>query len=400
LNGSVKFSAGPVKAKSGLYGRDRRRLGVAYVGSIVLAASYLLSSGLVTNWFGSIDANFRIYLQNMLLFFCTFATLSLPLDLIGFSIEKKYARTDVSAGTYAKQLIPAIIAHTIMYVAIAAVSSLVAQKYGIPGLMLFLVLLCTAALSLQNRAVNIYTHVTYTQPGSDLLRMRPVGEEYQAGLIVADTNDNGFTGGIVGLPGWEYIVIPKLWLSSLSPYELRAELLRRYAIIASGGRNRGIALALVFTLAGILLAILVTSQLYRLPLYSSAGQITMSLCYTIWSFIGLLVLPYSARLGVYEADRLAIENGTEADSMHSLFEKINSYLEDEPDRPQIVETIFHPVPTVQNRTQRLSSPTTSVGAWNSVRYAIAISPLGLGLLNRAVHCNAGRPALWAMPPAD
>jgi hypothetical protein len=38
--------------------------------------------------------------------------------------------------------------------------------------------------------------------------------------------------------------------------------------------------------------------------------------------------------------------------------------------------------------------------WNVARAALVLSPCTLGLLSRAVHCNAGRPALWFFPPCD
>jgi hypothetical protein len=40
------------------------------------------------------------------------------------------------------------------------------------------------------------------------------------------------------------------------------------------------------------------------------------------------------------------------------------------------------------------------GTWNAARTTVAISPAGLGLLGRAVHCNCGRPSLWVFLPID
>ncbi|MBX9723333.1 MAG: hypothetical protein K2X81_18155 [Candidatus Obscuribacterales bacterium] len=48
----------------------------------------------------------------------------------------------------------------------------------------------------------------------------------------------------------------------------------------------------------------------------------------------------------------------------------------------------------------LESAARKRGAWHLARYAIWLSLAGLGLLGRAVHCNAGKPDLWCMLPAD
>lgn len=68
-------------------------------------------------------------------------------------------------------------------------------------------------------------------------------------------------------------------------------------------------------------------------------------------------------------------------------------------RPSLIEAIFHPIPSVENR---LNGPRTRgrIGFWDLARTSIFISLAGLGLLGRAVHCNCGRPSLWVFLPTD
>jgi hypothetical protein len=68
-------------------------------------------------------------------------------------------------------------------------------------------------------------------------------------------------------------------------------------------------------------------------------------------------------------------------------------------RSSLVETIFHPVPSVQSRLRGPRS-TGGHGCWDAARTAVYVSAAGLGLLGRAVHCNCGRPSLWAFLPLD
>lgn len=71
----------------------------------------------------------------------------------------------------------------------------------------------------------------------------------------------------------------------------------------------------------------------------------------------------------------------------------------EPMRPALVETLFHPIPSVQTR---LDGPRAQgrIGYWDAARTSVYLSLAGLGLLSRAVHCNCGRPSLWVFLPTD
>jgi hypothetical protein len=140
-----------------------------------------------------------------------------------------------------------------------------------------------------------------------------------------------------------------------------------------------------------------------LPLNSFAGLVTLSAAFTLWSFLGLLVLPLFSHYGVYEADRLALACGVGQELLLEVIAKIDAELEDEQDRTVAVDTIFHPVPTIAYRLQALEQKqqiNQGMAAWQAARYAVFLSAIGLGLLSRAVHCNAGKPELWAMLPAD
>lgn len=72
--------------------------------------------------------------------------------------------------------------------------------------------------------------------------------------------------------------------------------------------------------------------------------------------------------------------------------------DDEPERAVWIERVFHPVPSVDNRRRLTRS--RSFGAWHATRMMLFLSWSCLGLLSRAVHCNAGRPELWVLLPTD
>jgi hypothetical protein len=77
---------------------------------------------------------------------------------------------------------------------------------------------------------------------------------------------------------------------------------------------------------------------------------------------------------------------------------LDTHQDDEPERPALVEAIFHPIPSVRNREAAAACP--APGAWDVARTAVYLGLSGGGLLGRAVHCNCGRPALWAFLPVE
>jgi hypothetical protein len=208
--------------------------------------------------------------------------------------------------------------------------------------------------------------------------------------------DAGFAGGLVGLPGRERHIVPSLWQRVLPKGVLDLEVERRSAALKTGSRLRGLALAILFNLSGFYLSSLLPSAgVTTLP-----ELFTTALGFTLWSFLGLLILPTLSRRGVFELDQFARANGMSDTSFALTVRELDQLQDDEPSRTPGVETVFHPVPNVESRIARFRSGLHTTGAWNAARYALYLSWPCLGFLNRAVHCNSGRPELWVMLPVD
>ncbi len=118
----------------------------------------------------------------------------------------------------------------------------------------------------------------------------------------------------------------------------------------------------------------------------------------MWTFIGILVLPTLSRQASYAIDRNVIRRGVPKELLMAMLKSLDRLQDDEPTRPTIIETIFHPVPSIENRS--ISSVGGSPIAWHSARTMLFLSWACMGLLARAVHCNVGRPELWVMLPTD
>ncbi|MEM6314995.1 MAG: hypothetical protein AAF743_12960, partial [Planctomycetota bacterium] len=205
-------------------------------------------------------------------------------------------------------------------------------------------------------------------------------------VIEVESDDEGFTGGVTGLFRTQH-VLPEHWKQTLGDDGFDLAVRRREAAFTTGSFLRGRVTAVAFTVGGVALSAALAGPL----LGTGAGTIKLALCFTMWSFLGLLVLPTLSRRGVMEVDRAV------ADDLTENTQKLDALQDDEPHRPGIVETIFHPIPSVENR---LANDKPVTGAWDANRTAVYLSLAGGGLLGRAVHCNSGRPALWAFLPAE
>ncbi len=213
-------------------------------------------------------------------------------------------------------------------------------------------------------------------------------------LILLTHQDPGFTGGVVGIPGFEKVVVPDTALLRLSSDELAATLARRLEAIEDGSRARGILVAVFWVVLGFNLS----SFLPGAGVTSVGGLAMTCLGFTLWTFIGLLTLPTLSRQASFAIDKRVLGRGVAPESLHRSVRKFDELQDDEPERPAVIEAIFHPVPSVIRRQGQ-----TGTGpplAWHVARMTLFLSWACMGILVRAVHCNVGRPELWVMYPSD
>ncbi|MGI9474572.1 MAG: hypothetical protein ACR2NZ_23750 [Rubripirellula sp.] len=71
--------------------------------------------------------------------------------------------------------------------------------------------------------------------------------------------------------------------------------------------------------------------------------------FTIWTFLGLPTLPTIGRQYSYAIDGELLRRGADIKTSTATIGALDSIQDDEPSRNSLVETIFHPVPSVENR---------------------------------------------------
>ena len=369
------------------YARARLWLGISSVGLIVILAL----AALLLNWphlvFAGFAPTFYSDALGLTWIIALYSALHMPLDYIGgYWLPCHFSRQCLMFPFFASQYIRGFLLQSLFLIG-SGLLVLQAGRFG--GRWAVMVILALVMLLM----VEAQDWIARLVGG-----LRVTSSEWIAGrrVVMISGMDSGFSGGLAGLPGRERIIFPALWQKVLPKPLLGLETERRSATIKTGCRLRGLCLAMAWNLSGFYLS----SILPGAGVATLAELFRTALGFTIWSFTGLLLLPTLSRYAVYEMDQVARSSGMAEEEFALLVRELDQLQDDEPKRPPGVEAIFHPIPNVELRLERFRNGWSGKGAWNAARYALYLSWPCLGFLNRAVHCNAGRPELWVMLPVD
>ncbi len=379
------------------YSRARLRIGILNVGFVVVAALVALVFSLpervlVFDPTPSGDA------AGLLTVAVLYVVANSPFDYAGgYLLPKRYGRPHPSRGEFLVRWLRGVVVQSAVFVVAGALLLYAGRAAGVTG--------ATAA----------FVGATVL-----LLLLRPFAARLVGGMGVADTDTrldgalDAFDGldlgppevtvyenddiSFVGEPTFSGVVVPSSWLKELTEEELTAALARRAAATETGTARRGLAVAVGWNTVGFVGA---ATFVPGAGFGDIAALVSLVLGYVVWSFVALLVLPKPTRAGVFEVDRRAADSGVDVDTLESAVRKINDTQGDDEERARTVETIFHPIPSVERRVELLrSDDEPPVGAWKTARFRLYLSWAGLDFLSRAVHCNVGRPQLWVMLPGD
>ena len=373
------------------YARARLWLGITGVGTLVtlsiLALIFQLPQRLLGGWPSTVSSD----LAGLGLLLGAYALISLPFDWLGgWLLPKRYGRPVRPFSRYLVAWLRGVLVQGLVMLGIGLLTLAGGRAFGVVGAVTVVTLAMLVLLTLQFALARLVGALPRRRPpaGAHLASVRRPDV-----LAVADV---GFVGGWTGWPGFERLVVPYHWVDELTPEELELQMLRREAVLASGGRALGVWIAVAWNLAGFGIAVALVGGVTHVT-----QLVTIALYMTIWSFIGLLVLPSLSRPGVYAADAYAKAHSANASRLPELIRKLDRWQDDEPRRAAGIEVIFHPIPAAEHRADALQRECVHRRrAWHTARMALPLSWATLGLLGRAVHCDAGRPELWVMLPGD
>ncbi len=380
------------------YARARLYLGISGVGTAVMVSLGLLLWRIPERLFSTGEEWSAADVWGFVGFLGGFLLLMLPFDLLGgYLLPSRFGRSTSTLPAFLFRWGIGVSWQAALFVPTGLALLAAGRQAGLGGVLALLAAIMFGYVAVQAALARQLMAGTWS-PAAERLDAawgELAGWGYERlPTLIADHADEGFTGGIVGLPGRDTIVLPRLWADSLSVPQLSVVLARRVAAITSGQRLRGLLIAAVWTLVGFGVASLLPTAGVR-----SVAQLIATICgFTCWTFLGLLVLPTISRQASFAIDGQVVRDGLPHDWLVSAVSVLDRFQDDEPQRPGIVETIFHPVPSVGNRL--VGAPRGTFGAWHVARTTLFLSWACLGLLSRAVHCNAGRPELWVLLPTD
>jgi hypothetical protein len=374
------------------YGRARLWLGISAVGTMVTLATVLLILDVPTQLQPSIDATTGSQIIGLLAFLILYMIVQLPFDFMGgYWLPKRFGRAHSTLGTYLLNLSRGVLIHGSLLFSTAMLVMFAGQTLGVAGTVGAGLLISFLLLQFRVPIASMMATLPLAPSTSP-----PSTSKAELDIVNVQCDDEGFTGGVVGVLRPRFQILSSKWSEVLGSDGFELAKRRRVIAVQSGCWWRGRAVAMLFTAVGLLLsALLVGSS----QLGSATGTIQLSLWFTLWSFLGLLTLPTLSRRGVIEIDERAQAEGYAASLIRQNTERLDRLQDGEPRRPALVETIFHPVPSVENRLEGPRSHQV-IGFWDAARTSVYLSLAGIGLLGRAVHCNCGRPALWVFLPTD
>ena len=308
----------------------------------------------------------------------------LPFDIIGgLVIPTVFEAESPEVGTWFRRWGRSVALQTAFYSLTLFCYLQIGREVGAPWLIALFAVLQVGLLSGQELLWRLMTANRPTEADTKVVSF-------------VESDDPRFVGGITGLPGLETILLPGHWRSRLRPVELRTLLSRRKSAMSSGARFRGIMTAMFWNVFSFTAAILLSGA----SVVSVADIVNLFLWFLLLSFGGLLLLPTFSRSSVFALDRkVAEESGIEG--LCQAISAVDALTERDSQRSAAAESVFQPIPCPKRRIAALNEIThTHTGAWNVARLALFLSWAFGGPLARAVHCNVGRPELWAILPAD
>ena len=380
---------------SAKHARARLYLGMASVGLWTILCGLGLFLNLENLFLSGFESVWIEGFMALTAFHFIYALCSVPMDFLGgYFIPQRYQRDylkhadQVSFGAFLGPWMSAVSRDLIVLIVNSTIllsgTILLGPWALIPGSVVLLILAIFIQPQLAAWIGSIHqSETTFTYPK----------------FKFTEAVDPAYSGGITGWPGRETIIIPELWRSRLGSETLEAAIQRRKLAIRSGLRSRGVWLAAAWNLMGLTIGLVVTSW----DGVNATGLIRIYFISTIWQFIGLLLLPTLNRNAVRTLESGMKSKGFSNEVLTNLNLQTSALQDGEIRRSKWVETIFHPLPSVENREskeQNASSDATPLGAWHVVRMMLFLSMTCGGILHRAVHCNVGRPDLWILAPAD
>jgi len=386
------------------FARRRLRLGISGVGvSVTSSLTWLalLLTGVIappslSAMFGAVPAPVITVVQGVAAVFAVFVVHALLTIVLEYRGGAVVVRQQPTAGQWFRAWARGVLVQGVLLVVLVAMAASAGALLGTLGVVGGAFVGSVLLLALQGPIARLIAPLPSAplDPSlHELARSQGIRPEV---VRVVDAPDEAFVGGWVGIRPIE-LWIPRTWSSEAHREVLTVQFTRRQAQYASGARRRGVFRAAMWPTFGLALLL----PLLPWTVADAAYWLALPAVSTLWMFVGVLLLPSLSRPIVYNADAIAAAR-LGRDTVTRAVRQLDAWQDDEAERTPGVEFIFHPVPSRGNRERALQrTPSRTLGGAHQLTRLSLYSALAAGsLLGRVVHCNIGRPSLWAVYPGD
>lgn len=298
----------------------------------------------------------------ILFYFCFVFLVNGPLDFItGFLLEKKSRRYSYSY----QQWISQWLAGSFVFIIFQTVGGcflyfmLAKASYGF---FIGILLLIVAAVvvqrwhfflipSLLKKSYSL-SHEYFSQLSQELFSLG-LQKMIEEGILYFYESEDGVSvnGGSIGWGAQRRYMISSASAALLNPRELALLIWRDEKIIGYQEIRKHFYCSWIYCVVGLVGAYCVVFNM-KLPLFWSQWLLLLSLL-SSWFFLALFLLPSYSRKKHFLADAQVIRHEVDKQEYSALLNKLQNLNNSEYKTSTAIETVFHPIPTLDSRLQQL-----------------------------------------------
>ena len=298
----------------------------------------------------------------ILSYFCFVSLINGPVDFLsGFVLEKKAGRYSYSSKKWMFQWLAGSSVFIILQITGGSLLALVVYKASY-GFSIAILLLIVAAVVVQRwhfflipsalKKPYPLSHEYLSQLAQELfpLGLKKMMEEER--LYFYESEDGvSVNGGSIGWGTQRRYMISSASVVLLTPRELALLIWRDETMISSQEMRKHFFYSVTYCLLGLVAACYLTLRI-ELPLFWSRWFLSISLLSSSF-FLALFILPSYSRKKHLVADSLVINHGVDKKEYTDLLKKLQILNSSEHQTSPLIETVFHPIPTLGSRLQQL-----------------------------------------------
>ena len=231
-----------------------------------------------------------------------------PFDFLGgYQLPTKFHKSFDSFGFWCRSYLRAAIGQASLFICFAIGILIAGRAFGLVGSLLAIVFGTVFCVILRNQLMSFRRLDSKWAADKfvDVLEVVQSWNIFVPETMIVKHRDIGFTGGIIGVGNAAKIVIPEAWLKVMNKQQLATAIARRAVAINSGSYARGLKLALAWNVIGFIGCTLLPNA----GLSSVAELVTTFCGFTLWSFLGLLILPTVSRNASLRIDEILCQQG-------------------------------------------------------------------------------------------